>query len=325
MQAQVPNAPYVGLHARLAQFVPDDLAALLSSRAVVRIALMRSTVHLVTARDCLALRPVIAPVLERQLWGGSQWGKRLAGIDVAALVAAGTQILDEEALTNPELAERLHARFPAYDGESMAQALRNLVPLVQLPPRGIWGVGGVARLATAPSWLGAPLALETSPDAMVLRYLGAFGPASVRDVQAWCGLTRLGAVLERLRPGLVSFRDEDGRELFDLPDAPRPDPATPAPVRFIPEYDNVLLSHADRRRVIAPEHRERVFTKGALLVDGHVRGTWSVRTTRGEAALSIDPFRAISRRDTAAVEREGARLLTFVAPGARSTGVRIGS
>jgi Winged helix DNA-binding domain len=323
VQAQLPNAPYVGLQSRLERFEPDDLASLLSSRAVVRVALMRSTVHLVTARDCLSLRPVIAPVLERQLWGGSQWGKRLAGIDVATLVATGRSLLDERPLTSPELAQGLHERFPDRDGESMANALRNLVPLVQLPPRGIWGVGGVAALATAETWLGAPLATDPAPDQMILRYLGAFGPASVMDVQAWCGLTRLGAVVERLRPQLVCFEDEAGRELFDLPDAPRPDPSTPAPVRFLPEYDNVLLSHADRTRIIAPEQRERVFTRGALLVDGFVRGTWKVRVVRRAATLEIEPFRPIPRRAAAAVEREGARLLTFVAPDARSHGSRI--
>jgi hypothetical protein len=319
LQAQVPNAPYVGLQARLERFAPDDLASLLSSRAVVRLALMRSTVHLVTARDCLALRPVIAPVLERQLWGGSQWGKRLAGIDVEALVAAGRSLLDERPLTNPELAQRLHERFPEHDGESMVNALRNLVPLVQLPPRGIWGVGGVATLATVETWLGAPLATDTAPDGMILRYLRAFGPATVMDVQAWCGLTRLGAVLERLRPQLVCFRDELGRELFDLPEAPRPDASTPAPVRFLPEYDNVLLSHADRTRIIAPEHRERVFTKGALLVDGLVAGTWKLRSTGARARLEVEPFARLGRGPVGELRREGERLLAFAAPAAAAT------
>jgi hypothetical protein len=315
LQGQVPNAPYVGLHTRLERFEPDDLADLLWSRDVVRIALMRSTVHLVTAADCLRLRPVVAPVLERQLWKGSPWGKALVGLDPDELVAAGREILDESPRTNPELARALCERFPARDGESMANGLRNLAPLVQVPPRGIWGVGGVARLATAESWLGASLERDGAPDETILRYLGAFGPASAHDVQTWSGLTRLGEVLERLRPGLACFRDESGRELFDLRGAPRPDPDTPAPPRFLPEYDNALLSHAARERIIAAEHRPRVFTKGALLVDGFVRGTWSVRTARRSATLSIAPFRRISKRDAAAVEREGARLLGFVSPG----------
>jgi Winged helix DNA-binding domain len=314
LQAQAPNAPYIGLWSRVAGFRTGDLAELMRTRAVVRIALMRSTVHLVTARDCIALRPVVASVLERQLWGGSPWGKRLAGIDPLALAAAGREILDRQPLTNPELARHLRERFPEHDGESMANAVRNLVPLVQLPPRGIWGVGGVATLATAESWLGAPLEPAGAPDLAILRYLGAFGPASVMDVQAWCGLTRLAEVVERLRPQLVCFRDEQGRELFDLPNAARPDPATPAPPRFLPEYDNVLVSHADRSRIIALDHRERVFTKGALLVDGVVRGTWKIRSTRRAAQLEIAAFDRIPARAASAVAREGRRLLGFAAP-----------
>jgi hypothetical protein len=208
----------------------------------------------------------------------------------------------------------LAARFPGRDGESMTQGLRNLLPLVQLPPRGVWGVGGVPTLTTAESWLGAPASADATLDALTLRYLGAFGPASVQDAQTWCGLTRLSAVFERLRPELVTFRDEQGRELFDLPRAPRPDPATPAPPRFLPEYDNVLVSHADRSRIIAPDLRERVFGKGTLLVDGFVRGTWRLTTRRRTATLAIDPFGRLSKRDRTGVRREGARLLAFAAP-----------
>ena len=135
----------------------------------------------------------------------------------------------------------------------------------------------------------------------------------MRDAQTWCGLTRLDSVFERLRPGLATFRDEQGRELFDLPEAPRPDPATPAPPRFLPEYDNALVSHADRRRIIADKHRERVFTKGTLLVDGFVRGTWKLTSRRRTATLAVEPFRALAKRSSAAVRREGERLLSFAA------------
>jgi hypothetical protein len=314
LQAQVPNAPYVGLWTRLRAFTTDELAELLLTRQVVRIALMRSTVHLVTARDALELRALVAPMLERQLFTGSPWGRPLLGMDLAALVATGRELVEQRPRTNPELAQALVERFPDRDGASMAQALRNLLPLVQLPPRGVWGVGGVATLTTAQSWIGAPLPAEASPDAMVRRYLAAFGPATVPDAQTWCGLTRLSEVFERLRPELLTFRDEDGRELFDLPDAPRPDAATPAPPRFLPEYDNALVSHADRRRIIAPEHRERVFMKGTLLVDGFVRGTWRMTLRRRAADLAIEVFRPLSKRHLAAVEREGAGLLAFAAP-----------
>jgi Winged helix DNA-binding domain len=323
LQAQAPNAPYFGLWSRLARFSTDDLSELLLARQVVRTVLMRSTVHLVTARDCLALRPLVAPMLERQLLSGSPWGKGLVGMDLDALVAVGRELVEQQPRTNPELARGLADRWPDRDGESMAQGLRNLLPLVQLPPRGIWGAGGVPTLTTAESWIGAPLEPDPSPEAMLLRYLAAFGPASVRDAQTWCGLSRLDAVFERMRPGLATFRDEQGRELFDLPQAPRPDPETPAPPRFLPEYDNALVSHADRQRIIADEHRKRVFTKGTLLVDGFVRGTWKLTTRRRTATVAIEPFRPLAKRSLAAVRREGERLLSFSAVEGASHDLRV--
>ncbi len=290
MQAQSPNAPYVGLWSRLDGFQADDLSRMIADRSAVRSSLMRTTLHLVTARDCLALRPLMQPVLERGLWTGSPFGKRIRGVDVDALVALGRALLDERPRTVPELSAALGARWPEHDATALAYAVRYLVPAVQTPPRGIWGASGPAAFASIQGWLGSELDDAPSAEEMVLRYLAAYGPASVNDVQAWCWLTRLREVIERLRPRLVTFRDEHGVELFDLPDAPRPDAATPAPPRFLPEYDNALLSHADRSRIIADEHRQRVFTKGALLVDGFVRGAWTLARKRGEATLRIEIF-----------------------------------
>src|SRR5919107_705431 len=144
----------------------------------------------------------------------------------------------------------LWTRLEGFDPDELSRAIRHLVPLVQVPPRGVWGESGPAAHTTVEAWLERPLDRGSSLEEMVLRYLGAFGPASVMDVKTWSGLTRLGEALERLRSRLRTFSDEGGKELFDLPDAPRPDPATPAPVRLLGEYDNVLLGHADRRRMI---------------------------------------------------------------------------
>src|SRR2546421_10529673 len=203
----------------------------------------------------------------------------------------------------------------------MAFAVNVLVPVVQVPPRGIWGASGPAALAPLESWLGAPLDPKPSGDALLLRYLGAFGPATVKDAQMWSGLTRLREVADRLRPRLRTFRDESGAELFDLPDAPRPDPETPAPPRFLPEYDNLLLSHADRSRVI-PDGRPVPLppgnggNTGTLLVDGDFRATWTIARADGSATLTVEPFVRLPRRDATAVTREGARLLALTDPDA---------
>lgn len=316
MQAQAPYAPYAGLWSRLDGFAPQQLAEAIEERRAVRIALMRSTIHLVSARDCLAWRPLVQSAVERNLSGN--YARVLAGVDLGELAAAGREQVEAEPRTFAELGERLAERWPVSDPHALAMAVRAGVALVQVPPRGIWGGGGRALHTSAEAWLGAPLAPAGSqPDEMLLRYLGAFGPASVADAQAWSGVTRLGEAVERLRPRLVSFRDEGGRELFDLPDAPRPGPDTPAPVRFVPEYDNLLLSHADRTRVIEKRHAEALFTRGGLLVDGFAAGAWKVTRARGVATLAIAPFGRLARRDRADVAAEGERLLEFVAPDAK--------
>ena len=314
MQAQSPTAPYVGLWTRMEGFEADALSRLIVERGAVRLALMRSTIHLVTARDCLALRPVVQPALERELKGAR--GRRLAGLDLGEVVEAGRALLEETPLGWTELGARLAERWPDRDPEALAHTVRTRLALVQLPPRGVWGAGGRALHTTAEAWLGEPVSRDPSPDAMVLRCLSAFGPASVADVQSWSGVPRLRDVVERLRPRLLSFRDERGIELFDLPDAPRPDAGTPAPPRFLPEYDNLLLSHADRARVIPAEHAARVSAslgRPMFLLDGFVRGTWAITRERRKATLAIAPFEPLRSGDRDALSEEGAKLVRFAA------------
>ncbi len=281
--------------------------------------MMRGTVHLVTAGDCLSFRPVVQPVYDRSLATNRAWASALAGLDLDEVQAEGRALVEQRPRTPAELGAALAERWPGHDPAALAYAVRCRLPLVQVPPRGLWGASGRTTCTTAESWLGLPVEPAAAED-LVLRYLAAFGPATVPDVQAWSGLTRLGEVVQRLRSSLVVFGDERGRELFDLPEAPRPDPQSPAPVRFLPEYDNLLLSHADRARVVSDEDRRRLMTAngvvpGTFLVDGAVRGAWKIRRTRAAATLTVTPFRALSRRATTAIGDEGARLLRFAAAG----------
>lgn len=319
MQAQAPNPPYVGLWTRLEGFRPDELGQLMVDRAVVRATLMRGTIHLVSARDCLRLRPVLQAFLERQVWANATYGRaHLEGVDLDAVLAAGRALVEEEPRTVAALRELLGPRWPDREPSALAYAVRLLLPVVYVPPRGVWGRSGPVAFTTVESWLGEPVPERSSLEDMVLRYLAAFGPASPADAQTWSGLTRLGEVFASLRPRLRVFRDESGRELYDLPDAPRPGPDVPAPVRLLPEFDNLTLSHADRTRVIADEHRRVIASRngmvpGMLLVDGFVRGIWRLARTRREVRLRVEPFERLSRRDRDAVAAEGEALLRLVA------------
>jgi hypothetical protein len=311
----VPENRYVALWSRLADFAPGDLSALIERRAAVRAQLMRATIHLVSAPDCLAFHPVTAEVLAKVF--RTPWAAGLHGADRDAVVAAGREALAERPRTRAELTELLAPRWPEADPPALAQAVTFNSALVQVPPRGLWRATGQATWAPAEAFLGARLASEPDPDAMVLRYLAAFGPATVADVRTWSGLTGLRAVVERLRPTLRTFRDEQGRELLDVADGALPDPETPAPVRFLPEYDNVGLSHADRARLFdgrgpgAPLPRGgRSF--GTLLVDGFHRANWGLAA---DGTLTIDrftPHRDDPPDTRAAIAAEGEGLVTFL-------------
>ena len=320
MQAQAPNLPYVGLWARLHGFRHEELSELVRSRRAVRLSLMRNTIHLVTAEDALRLKPLFQPLHERGFFRGSPWGRDLKTMNPDALLEAGREIMGERPRTIAELARLLAPRFPDHDPQSLAYGVRYMLPMVFATPRGIWQGGGPVSLTTVDAWLGSSNAPAVAPEELVLRYLAAFGPASAADMRAWSGLA-LRPVFEELRPRLATFRDEHGIELFDLPGSPRPGAAAEAPVRFLPDYDNILLAHADRTRIMAPGQHLGLFSsngimKGSVLVDGFVRAGWRPIKDEAGTVLAITPFdEPIRRQDHAPVTAEGLRLLAFLAPG----------
>jgi hypothetical protein len=315
LQAQAPFAPYVGLWSRLSAFTTEDLSNLLyPERIVVRAPIMRATVHLVDAADFVEFRPLFGPLMAAGL--RANYGRNLTGVDLDALVAQAAELLARRPLTRAQLAKALTARWPDADPMSLAYAVTYLVPVVQVPPRGIWGKSAQATWTTAESWLAAPLP-PAAPDAverLVRRYLAAFGPATVADIQTWSGLTRLREITDRLE--LRAFRGPDGAELLDLPGLELPDEDVHPPPRFLPEYDNLLLSHADRRRVIPHDHPVPLWpgngaTQGTVLIDGAWNANWKLTPE----ALRISPFRPLTAGERSAVAEEAANLLAFTRPG----------
>lgn len=329
LQAQAPNAPYVALWSRVADFAAAELTDLVRTRAVVRATALRCTVHALSRRDCLGLRPLLLPLLERS-FAGSPFGAALRGADLAAIVSAGQALVTERPSTRAELGAALAERFPGLDATSLAYAVTYLVPTVQVPPRGVWGETGPPRFSAVAAELGRPHSPGHVVDDVVLRGLAAFGPASVADLRTWSGLTGLGEVVERLAPRLRAFRGPDGPVLWDLPDAPRPDGDVPAPARFLAEYDNVLLSHADRARILVDGRRAPLppgngGVTGTVLVDGRYRADWrTVRDrARGAVTLTVRPFSRLTRAEHTEVCAEAARLVEFTAGDATSRDVQI--
>ncbi|MFJ9007946.1 winged helix DNA-binding domain-containing protein [Streptomyces canus] len=324
LQAQNVKPPYYALAARLDGFAPGQLSELMADREVVRIVTMRSTIHTHTAEDCLTLRPLVQPARDREL---INFRKGLQGVDLDRLAVLARELVEAEPRTMKQLREALLAEWPDADPQALAIAARCKLPLVQVAPRGLWGRSGQVALTTAEHWLGRPTEPRPTepgpteprptpaPDATVLRYLAAFGPASVKDMQTWAGLTRLRDAFERLRPQLRIFRDENGVELFDLPEASRPAEDTPAPPRFLPEFDNLLLSHADRTRVVPKEYWGRSWQGNqaycTLLVDGFLAGVWKLT---GDT-LVVEPFDRLSKAQQKDVTAEGQRMLATLHPG----------
>jgi hypothetical protein len=316
IQAQDPNAPYFSLWTRVKGFRPEDLSNLIQDKKVVRLALMRSTIHLVSSQDGMSLRPLVQTVQESVL--KNSFGKYLNGLDIQAIAEAGRALVETKPLTFSELGKLLGKQWPNVESAALAAVVRTLVPLVQLPPRGIWGKSGQAVHTSAEAWIGTlPFSKLTTED-LILRYLAAFGPATIRDIQVWSGLTRLNEKVEQLLPQLIIFHDGQGNELFDIPNAPRPDQNIPSPPRFLGGFDNILLSYADRKRIIDEAYRNIVFTKNGIirptiLIDGFVSGIWKLQKEKGTVRLIIELFKKLPDEEHNVLMEEGTRLLDFIA------------
>lgn len=316
LQAQVPAASYVSLWSRLRNFEPEELSGLLEGHRAVRAVLMRSTLHLVSARDFGAIWPLTRTVVERQL-KSSEFARDLVGIQQDTIAAVADKVLKESPSTQVALARALASHWPDRRSISLAYAIRSHLPLVQIPPRGLWGKSGQATWARAQDWLGHSIPRKGSIKSLFTRYLAAFGPATVSDFQSWSGLSGVRDQIERLRPQLRIFRDEHGRELFDSPENELPDSQCSVPVRFLPEYDNVLLAHADRSRVIPAEFRKRIsIGQPTLLIDGFVRGTWKRSGSGSLARLEISLFNKVPREISVEIRKEATRLARFIGGGA---------
>ena len=318
LQAQAPQSVYVGLWSRLASFDPAAAGEALERRDLVRTHAMRATVHLFSRADALRLRALMQPMLDSRFQSAGI-PRDLPGVDLEEVRRLARGIATPVPLTRVELGRRLAEAFPGVSETALAYAATYLEPLVQVPPRGVWRHRGAVRWQTFRGWLGVEAGPAARIEDVLLRYLAAFGPAGVADMRTWSGLPGLREVVDQLRPRLRVFLDESGRELLDLPDAPRPEPDVPAPVRFLPEYDNVLLSHADRTRVI-PDRRAVPLPPGegarvgTVLVDGVFRATWRLIPSAERAALSIDAQPRLSPQEADAVVDEARRLDGFLRP-----------
>ncbi|MGH2526894.1 MAG: winged helix DNA-binding domain-containing protein [Actinomycetota bacterium] len=324
LQAQVPRDPYVALWTRMDRFRAESLSDAMADRRAVRMTLLRGTLHTVTARDALALRSVIQPAIEKVVLGSSPLRTLVrAGMDLDEGVGFMKTLLQESPKTRAELVKAIAERWPDVDADSLGYAMY-VIPTVQTTPRGLWNRSGASRFTTVEAWLGRQVDARGDLNTLIRRYLAAFGPATVADAQYWSGLTGLGVAFEQMRPSLRTFVDENGRELFDLSNARRPNADTPAPVRFLPEYDNVVIGHKDRTRIVGPgTARWTEVGWGIVLVDGFTSARWILERERDAATLRIEPFRRLSRSERTEVADEGDRLAAFLMDGAGSPYVRI--
>lgn len=314
LQAQSARSPFIALWSRIREFDADSLRRAIDRRKVVKSTLMRSTLHLTSARDYTLFRPALHASLV-SLAAGMLRG-RMQDVDVDLVVKAVRGFLADEPRTFAEIFTLLEERFPDADVRALGYTARLHVPLVQIPAETRWSFpASPARFGLAEEWLGKTVPSDGPAKALVLRYLGSLGPATVADISNWTGLRGVREVVDGLN--VLRFRNEDGKEVLDLPDAPRPPADTPAPVRFLPEFDNIVLSGADRSRFMTKEQQRAIFTNNlayaaTFLVDGQVAGAW--RVDRKRKTLVVEPFATPKKATRDAVADEALALASFLDP-----------
>mgnify|MGYP003577417679 CR=1 FL=1 len=325
LQAQQSNDPYIGLWSRLNGFRHEDLTALIVDKTLLRATSMRGTLHLHTIRDMVGFRALVQPFLSAQ-WK-SNFLRRFGTEDQKAVQKAGRRLLDKGPMTAGALNKALKEKFQSAEPIALSSLLQLSETLIQIPPTRIWGTGSAPILTRIENWIGEVPKPVLSRVDLVRRYIRGFGPASVNDMQIWCRLTKLSAEFESIKDELVTFEDENERTLYDFPDAPRPDADTPAPVRFLPLYDNVYLGYDDRTRMLNDDtvHLVNLFQafKPAVLVDGTVSAGWTVTTKKDAALLEIDLYRKMTKRELKDIEAEGQSFVRFMSEGAETYDVTL--
>ena len=312
LQAQDSLPPYLSLAARLDGFDPQELSVAIEGAEAVRLLTLRGTIHVLTPDDALALRPWVQPALDQQSTG-NQMSRPARDVPAEELVAACRRLLADGPLPVKRLGELLAAAFPGVPAGALAHKARERAPLVQLPPRGLWKRSGGVVYQIVENHLGRPMT-EVDVPGLVRRYLRAFGPATAADMTTWSRVTRLGPVFAAMRDELVPLECQDDRARYDVPGAPYADGDTPAPVRLLGGYDNVWLSHADRRHVVPDDVRARWMGSNGgvgntVFVDGFMAGLWWHRNGR----LDLELFRDLTRAERADLDGEVSRTETFLA------------
>lgn len=320
LQSQQTHDPYIGLWTRLRDFTPEMLTQLIVDKTLLRATTMRGTLHLHTVEDMVGIRALVEPFL-KSVWT-SGFRKRFGDNDKAKVLKAAVKLIDKAPSTAGALGKALKEQFPTADPLSMTTLLQSHETLIQIPPTRIWGSGHAPILTRIEKWLPSVPKPTVTSENLVRRYLAAYGPASIADMQTWCRLTKLSTEFKAIESELVTFESEDGRVLYDLPDAPRPDADTPAPVRFLPLYDNVYLGYDNRRRILSEGTADRVNMfqdfKPAVLIDGEMNAGWVIDNKKGAAVLVIEIYRKLSKRETTELEAEGLAFLKFMEPKANT-------